>query len=123
MIPLDKAIEMMAQVKGELRSASAIVSPVVLSEQMMRLALYTGIIDEYLAECEQEYDVELAKKIKTHINEGLKVSPAETKAKMDLAEIRGQIDYLSRISGSAWKQVGVIQSRINHLRTESQTNI
>jgi len=53
----------------------------------------------------------------------MKISPAETLSKMELAEVRGQISYLSRISSSAWRQVNVIQSRIQHLRTESMTNV
>lgn len=123
MLSLDEALRGLSSAQEKLRNATAIISPVIMSEQMIRLSQYVGALDEHLAEYEKEYDIQLAAKILNKHKEGMKISPAETLSKMELAEVRGQISYLSRISSSAWKQVNVIQSRIQHLRTESMTNV
>lgn len=123
MISLDVALKGLADTRERLHNAAALGSPTILSEQMMRMAQYAAILDEHLAELEKEYDITLSAKILEYIHEGYKVSPAETQAKIYMAEIKGQISYLTRLSGSAWRQTGIIQSRINHLKTESQTNL
>jgi len=123
MLSLEDALKGVSSAQDKLRNATAIISPVIMSEQMIRLSQYVGALDEHLAEYEKEYDIQLAAKILNKHKEGMKISPAETLSKMELAEVRGQISYLSRISSSAWRQVNVIQSRIQHLRTESMTNV
>lgn len=123
MLGLDEALRGLSSAQEKLRNATAIISPVIMSEQMIRLSQYAGALDEHLAEFEREYDIQLAAKILNKHKEGMKISPAETLSKMELSEVRGQISYLSRISSSAWRQVGTIQSRINHLVNESKTNI
>lgn len=123
MIELSDALKGMSDAQDKLRTATAIVSPTVMSEQMYRLSQYVGSVDEHLAEFEREYETRLSANILKKIKEGMKVSPAETQAKMELSELRGQIAFLSRLSSSAWKQVSIIQSRINHLREELKTNI
>lgn len=122
MITLEEALKGMTHSQEKLRDASAIISPTIISEQMMRLSQYAGILDEHLAEIEKEYEIELSAKILAYTKDGeMKFSPAETRAKMGLAETKGQILYLTRLVGSAWKQVGVAQSRVNHLLQESKT--
>jgi len=123
MIPLDQVIKGMAETQRALRTSAAIVSPTIMSEQMMRLSQYAGALDEHLAELEKEYEIVVTARIQKYMKEGIKTSPAETKAKTELGEQKGQILYLTRLSSSAWRQVGTIQSRVNHLKTESQTNI
>jgi len=113
----------MAETQRALRTSAAIVSPTIMSEQMMRLSQYAGALDEHLAELEKEYEIVVTARIQKYMKEGIKTSPAETKAKTELGEQKGQILYLTRLSSSAWRQVGTIQSRVNHLKTESQTNI
>ena len=122
MIDLDVAIKGMGTAQDALRGS--IANPTVLSEQMMRLSQYVGIVDEHLAGIEKEYEVTLMAKIKKNIDDfDMKVTPAETMAKMEMAEIKGQILYLTRLSSSSWRQVGVVQSRVKHLTEESKTNI
>ena len=123
MIELQPALDGMNDAKDKLRNATAVVSPTILSEQMYRLSQFTGVIDEHLADYEKEYSVKLAANILNKIRLGMKVSPAETQTKMEMIDIKSQIDYLDRISKSAWKQLGIVQSRINHLVLESKTNI
>jgi hypothetical protein len=123
MIELSKALDGMANAQEKLRTATAIIAPSIMSEQMMRLSQYAGIVDEHLAGYEKEYEIQLSAKILSKIKEGYKASPAEIQSKMELSEIRGQIVSLTRICNSAWKQVTIIQSRIRHLTEESRTNI
>ena len=123
MIELEKALDGMSDAKDKLRNATAVVSPTIMSQEMYRLSQFTGVIDEHLADYEKEYSVKLAANILNKIKIGMKVSPAETQTKMEMAEVKSQIDYLDRISKSAWKQLGIIQSRINHLTAEAKTNI
>lgn len=118
---LDKAIKGMLDAEDKLRTAKGIVDPSTLSEQMMRLSQYLGAVEEHLADYEKKYEMSLAQKLHNlMIVQGMKPTPAEARAKMELGEVKGQIAYLSRLVTSGWRQVGVIQSRINHLIRESQ---
>lgn len=119
---LDKAIEGMLDAEKKLRTAQGINNPVTMSEQMMRLSQYLGAVEEHLANYERDYEVSLAQNLhRLMILEGMKPTPAEARAKMELGETKGQIVYLSRLVTSGWRQVGVIQSRINHLIREAQS--
>lgn len=121
---LDKAIKGVLDAEAKLRTAKGIVNPTVLSEQMMRLSQYLGAVEEHLADYERQYETDLARKLHgLMIEQGLKPTPAEARAKMELGEVKGKIAYLGRLVTSGWRQVGVIQSRINHLIRESQTQI
>jgi hypothetical protein len=93
---------------------------VFMSEQMMRLSQYTGAVEDRLAEYERDLETDYAARLhKYMIDQQMKVTQAERMVDMDTAFVKGQIKYLTRIVGSAWKQVGVIQSRINHLTREA----
>lgn len=120
---LEAALNGLRDAQDKLANATAITSPTEISTQMMRLSQYAGAVDSHLAEYEREYEIKLSAKILEYINSGKKVSPSETLAKMELYEIRSQIKFLERLTSSAWKQVGVAQSRWNHLTQESRTNI
>lgn len=123
MLSLEDTLKGLSDAQDKLRTATAIISPTIMSEQMMRLSAYAGSLDEHLAELERDYEISMAAKLLGYLNEGMKVTPSEVRAKMELCEVRGQIAYLTRLSSSAWRQVSCIQSRINHLVAESKTNI
>lgn len=112
---LDVALKGLKDAQDKLGDATAITSPTEISTQMMRLSQYASAVDAHLAECEKEYEIKLSAKILGYINEGMKVSPSETLAKMELAELNGQIKFLTRLTSSAWRQVTTAQSRYNHL--------
>jgi len=123
MIAIEEALKGIESAQDTIRNATALSSPTILSEQMMRLSQYTAILDAHLADYERDFELQLSSKILAKMKEGLKVTPAESLAKVELAEIKSQILFLTRISASCWRQVGVAQSRINHLLQESKTNI
>lgn len=121
---LNKALKGMFDAEMLLRSRRGVNEPIFMSEQMMRLSQYAGAVEEALAEYEKDYEINLSRALKKYmLDDKMKPTPAEARAKMDLGETKGQIAYLSRLVSSAWKQVGVIQSRINHLAREATTQI
>lgn len=118
---LQQAIKGMLDAESALRTRQGINDPVTMSSQMMRLSQYLGAVEEHLAEYEKDYEINLASALRNYmITQNMKPTPAEARAKMDLGETKGQIVYLSRLVTSGWRQVGVIQSRINHLIREAQ---
>lgn len=121
---LNKALEGLFDAEGKLRSREGVSNPSFMSEQMARLSQYTGAVEEKLAEYEKEYEVKYAVELKERmINEHMKVTQAEREVDIELAELKGQIKYLTRIVASSWKQVGVTQSRFNHLTALAGTQI
>lgn len=123
-IPIETAIEGMMDAQEKLRSDQGINSPVYMSKMMMRLAQYTGAVEEYLAQYEKDYEIKQSQLLKRFlVTEGASATQAEKRVKIELGELKGQITYLSRIVSSAWKQVSTIQSRWNHLQKENAGQI
>lgn len=121
---LDVAVKGMLKTEANLRSREGIMNPVYMSENMMRLSQYTGAVEEKLADYERDLERQTAQLLRQYlIDEKIPVTKAERLVKSELGETKAQVVYLTRIVGSAWKQVGVIQSRINHLVRESQTQV
>jgi hypothetical protein len=117
---LDKALKVYFDSTKNLRTRQGINSPVFMSKEMMRLSQATGAIEEHLAKLEQDYEIQVAQKLKVYlIDEGTSATNAEKRVKIDLGELKGQLAYLSRLVSSAWKQISTIQSRHNHLLKEN----
>lgn len=113
---LQDAVSGMIDAQTKLRSREGVGSPDFMSEQMSRLAQYTSAAETHLAEYEKAYEEGVAKKLHKYlIEQGIAVTKAEKLVKIDLGEQKAQIVYLTRIIGSAWKTVSVVQSRHNHL--------
>jgi hypothetical protein len=120
---LEQSLTGLFDAQDKLNSASAINSPILMSQQMMRQSQYLGTIDRFLAETEQEYEVKVSARMLDLMTQDMKATPAEARAKMELGKMKGQILYLKRISSSASNQISTIQSRIKHLIQESTSNI
>jgi hypothetical protein len=122
---LDTALKGMFDAENALRSREGVHNPTFMSEQMMRLSQYVGAVEEHLADYERELEFQEGTLLKRYmIDNKVKVTEAQRLIDIDIAERKGQIKYLTRIVKSAWSQVGVIQSRINHLIREAQaTNL
>lgn len=121
---LETAIQGMLKTEMKLRSAEGVSNPIFLSMQMMVLSQFTGAVEEHLAQYEKDFETMSADKLREYLlKQGLKVTESERLVDIDVAETKGQIKYLSRLVASAWRQVGVAQSRVNHLTKESGTNI
>lgn len=121
---LDKALKGMFDAQDRLRSTPGTENPTYMSQHMMRLAQYTGAVEEKLAEYEEDFEKKFAVELKIRlIDKKMKVTQAEREVDIELAELKGQIKYLTRLVASAWKQVGVAQSRFNHLTTLASTQV
>lgn len=114
----------MLDAESSLRSSEGVNNPVFMSQQMMRLSQYVGAVEEHLAEYEKDLEITSAQKLHEYmITNKMKVTEAQRLVEIDVAENKGQVKYLTRLVASAWRQVGVIQSRINHLVREAGTQI
>ena len=118
---LASSIAGMLDAQTKLRSSDGVNSPEFMSEQMSRLAQYTSAAESHLADYEKDYESQQAQLLHKYlIEEEVPVTKAEKLVKIDLGEKKAQIVYLTRIVSSAWRQLGVVQSRHNHL---SKSNI
>lgn len=121
---LDNEIKGMLDAEAKLSSSEGVNNPVFISTQMQRLSQFTGNAENILAEYEQEYEQNYAEKLRFYmLDEQMKPTPAERQVDMELGELKGKIKYLTRITASAWRRVGVAQSRWNHLVKEASTQI
>lgn len=120
---LQLAIKGVFDAENKLRSVEGVNNPSYMSTHMMRLSQFTSAVEQHLADLEKLYEIESSVLLRKFlIDEKLAVTNADKRVKVEMGETKGQIVYLTRIVGSAWRQVGVIQSRINHLVREAQTS-
>lgn len=118
------AVKGMLEAEEKLRSSEGIGNPMYMSRQMAILSQFTGAVEERLAEYEKDLEITSAQKLHEYmITNHMKVTEAQRLVEIDIAERKGQVKYLTRLVASAWRQVGVIQSRINHLVREAGTQI
>lgn len=103
--------------QANLQSKRGTDDPNFMSEQMARLANYTVSVETYLAELEREYESQQSARYR-QLLKTQSSTRAENESKAEFAELRGDIKYFGRIVASAWKQVGMIQSRYNHINKE-----
>lgn len=121
---LSKALDGMFDAENKLRTPEGVANPVILSENMVRLSLFTGAVEESLAQLERDFEVENSTRLRYWMTtKALKVTQAEREVDIELGKKKGEIKYLTRIVASAWRQVGVVQSRVNHLIREAGTQI
>lgn len=116
---LQIAIRGTLDAREQLRSKQGTADPAFISEQMTRLSHYIGAVEEGLAELEEQYETDMATKLRKYqLDDNMAASAAENRARMDLGNTKGRIAYLNRIVKSGWKIVGACQSRWNHLNQE-----
>lgn len=121
---LDTAVKGMMEARAQLRSKRGVTDPFFISEQMQRLAQYTGAIEEILAEREEALEVdEMTQFLHYTKTEGKSVNQAEILAKQEVGQLKGEIARLKRYVNSSWNIIGVSQSRFNHLQREAGTQI
>lgn len=116
---LKTAIDGMLSAKARLRSAAAVSSPSVLSEQMYRLGQYVSAIEDHLADLEEDYEKQEAGILRREMDElGHSATAASARVKIELGALEGQIKRLSRIVAASWKQSNTAMARYNHLDKE-----
>lgn len=112
---LQVATKGMLDAREKLRSRDGVVNPTFISEQMQRLAQFTGAVEEHLAELEEQIEVNEMQHFNDWRTDGKSVNQAETLAKQEVSNIKGNIAKLKRYVNSSWAIIGVAQSRFNHL--------
>ena len=113
---LEEAIDKLLKLQAISRQPGFIDNPSLMSQTMARMSSYAGAVEANLAEYEKDYRVQEAEVYhKLLIEEKLSASAGEKHIKIELGHLKGQIAYLTRIVSSAWSQIGVCQSRINHI--------
>ena len=115
---LEQALNIMLETQGNFATKRGVSDPDYISQQMQILANATALVETHLATFERDYEVTLGRKLGEYIAGGSSASAAETRVRSELATDKGQIKYLTRLVKSAWSQVGVSQSRHNHLTRE-----
>jgi len=121
---LETSLKGMMSAEEALRSQQGVDNPAYMSKWMARLSTHTSAVEAKLAEYEKDYELTYAKKLsQCMFKENMKVTQAERTVDIETAELKGQIKYLTRLVASAWKQVGVTQSRFNHLVTLASTQV
>lgn len=115
---LDVATKGLLQVRNDMRSRQGVTDPLFISENMQRLAQYTSAVEEYLSDLEEQIEVVEMQKFLGYLKQGDSVNKAETLAKQEVSELKGNIAKLTRLVNSSWKLISTAQSRINHLTSE-----
>lgn len=118
---IEEAVKGMMNARAQLRSVRGVTDPFFISEQMQRLAQYTGAVEEILAEKEEELEIlEMNKFIHYTKTEDKSVNQAEILAKQEVGSQKGEIAKLKRYVNSSWQIVDVARSRINHIALEKR---
>lgn len=122
---LEEATKGMMDAREKLRSKRGVIEPDFISENMMRLAVYTSAVEEHLAQLEEEIELQLMNKfMKYTFGEDKKsVNQAETLARFETGGTKGQIAKLKRYVNSSWQLVSTAQSRWNHLQKQGAGQI
>jgi len=115
---LEKSIKIMLETQDNFATRRGVEDPDYISQQMQILANATALVERELAGFERSYEITLGKKLGEYIAGGSSASASESRVRSELAKEKGEVKYLTRIVGSAWRQVGVAQSRHNHLTRE-----
>ena len=119
---LEDSVKKLLELEMYTQTPGFIEQPVAMSKAMARMSIYTTAVETKLAEYERDYEMEQARLYRQLlVTEKLAATAAEKHVKIELGKLRGDIAYLTRIVASAWRQVGVLQSRINHLVKQSET--
>lgn len=113
---LEAAVKGMMDTRAKLRSKDGVTDPNFISEQMQRLAQYTGAVEEHLGALEEQIEIQENKAFVHYSKEeGRSVAQASQLAKQDVSATKGQIAKLKRYCSGSWQIVSVSQSRWNHL--------
>ena len=116
---LETSLKTLFTAQDNLRTPRGVNDPDYISQNMQRLAIASGAVEQHLAEYERDYELELGRLLGQYlVTEGVPVTAADRRVKIELAKQKAEITYLSRIVSSAWKLTSIAQSRHNHLTKE-----
>lgn len=117
---LEDAIKGALETRKALRSKQGIYDPNFISENMQRLAHYTGSIEEHLAELEEQLEVAQLESFNRLISEGNSANAADKLCRAEVKDMKGAADKLKRYCSSSWSLISTSQSRFNHIEKQMQ---
>ena len=118
---IDEIISGIIEARSALRSQDAMSMPVVLSENMYKLAQYVSAAEEMVADIEAELIIFEAKKTKELSRNNWSDTKVNQKVKLETAASRATAAKLNKLIDSSWKLINVSQSRRNHIAEEIKT--
>lgn len=120
---LATSLKGMLDAREALQSKEGLSLPSFISEQTVRLAQYTGAVEEVLAEGEAELVRKTSTRFKEYMEAGKSANMAGELLKYDFVEERAEVVKLTRLCNSSWKIISVSQSRVKHLIAEATNQI
>jgi len=115
---LEEVIKGIKETREELRSPDALVAPVVLSENMYKLAQYVSAAEEIVADIEADMILFEAEKVKELSKNNWSDTKVNQKVRLESASNRAIIARLNKLIDSSWRLINVSQSRRNHIAEE-----
>lgn len=97
--------------------------PIKLSDIMLKMSTYLSYIGDHLGLLKEKYEAERAKSYMEHLQAGKSASNSENLARVETAEIRGQINKLELTLKNGQNLVSVGQSRLRVLENEARVQI
>lgn len=115
---LEQALAGMMDSKAKLQTPSGVSILPVMSENMQRLAAYTSVVEEFLAENEAQLEMLERDAYYEELQSGKSPTASERDAKYKVAKEKGEVKRLVRLVNSSWKLIDTVRSRYNHLDKE-----
>ena len=115
---IEDVIKGIKETREELRSPDAITAPVLLSENMYKLAQYVSAAEEIVADIESEMILFEAEKVKELSRNNWSDTKVNQKVRLESAANRATIARLNKLIDSSWRLINVSQSRRNHIAEE-----
>jgi len=115
---LEEVIKGIKETREELRSPDALIAPVVLSENMYKLAQYVSAAEEIVADIESEMILFEAEKVRELSKNNWSDTKVNQKVRLESAANRATIARLNKLIDSSWRLINVSQSRRNHIAEE-----
>lgn len=120
---LTTAVKGMLDARTALQQPEGVSNPSYISEQIQKLAQYTGVVEEALAQEESDLVIKESAQFKGYMAAGKSANMSGELLKHDYPKERANIVQLTRLCNSSWKIIGVSQSRIKHLIAEANNQI
>jgi len=115
---IEDVIKGIKETREELRSPDAITAPVLLSENMYKLAQYVSAAEEIVADIESEMILFEAEKVKELSRNNWSDTKVNQKVRLESAANRATVARLNKLIDSSWRLINVSQSRRNHIAEE-----
>ncbi|MCA9333683.1 hypothetical protein KC963_01420 [Candidatus Saccharibacteria bacterium] len=98
-------------------------NPNFISDALYKMGIYLSHIGDHLGKLKAQYEQDRASSFLSHLSNGESASKAENLARVDTAEVRGQIAKLELTLKNGQSLVSIGQSRLRVLEGEARNQI